>query len=186
MKEPKMLQSISLVAVLAVASVIPIACATAPESSADKRELQEEAEQAAARARQHDNGLAAVMDAAHAYAVFPKVGKGAAGVGGAYGKGVVFQDDRVIGYCDVTQATVGAQLGGQTYTEIVCFESPQALQHFKDGELAFDAQATAVAIDAGTGANVDYRDGVAVFTTNEKGLMAEASVGGQKFSYEAL
>jgi lipid-binding SYLF domain-containing protein len=181
-----MLQTLSIATCLAVAGLMSSACSTAPDTKAGKTEIRQEASQAASMARSQDAGLAGCLDKAYAYAVFPKVGKGAAGVGGAYGKGVVFQNGRVIGYCDVTQATVGAQLGGQTYTEIVCFESQQALQHFKDGELAFDAQATAVAVDAGTGANVDYRDGVAVFTTNEKGLMAEASVGGQKFSYEAL
>jgi lipid-binding SYLF domain-containing protein len=181
-----MLKSISIVAVLAVASVIPVACATAPESSAEKTELREESDQAVAKARQNDAGLAQTLNTAHAYAVFPKVGKGGAGVGGAYGKGVVYQGGKVVGYCDLSQATVGAQLGAQTYTEIVCFQNQQALQHFKDGDLAFDAQATAVAVDAGTGANASYRNGVIVYTTNEKGLMAEAAVGGQKFNYEAL
>ena len=118
-------------------------------------------------------------------AVFPKVTKGAVGVGGAYGKGVLYEDGRAVGYCDLSQATVGAQLGGQTYTEIICFQDRESLKKFKDGKFAFDAQASAVAVDAGASKNAAYRDGVAVYTTNEAGLMAEASIGGQKFSYQA-
>lgn len=181
-----MFKPLSIAAVLAVASVIPVACSTAPDSSAEKSELQQEAQQAVAQARKQDAGIAATLDSCHAYAVFPEVGKGAAGVGGAYGKGVVYQGGRAIGYCDLTQATVGLQLGGQTYTEIICFENQRALQHFMDGDLTFDAQATAVAVESGAGVNAKYHDGVAVFTTDEKGLMAEAAVGGQKFTYEAL
>ncbi len=178
------MKSLSIAAVLAFASVIPCACSTAPKSSAGKAELRQEADAAVVKAKQHDSGLAATLQQAHAYAVFPEVGKGGAGVGGAYGKGVVYRGGKTIGYCDLSQATVGLQLGAQSYTEIVCFENEHALQRFMDDDLAFDAQATAVAVEAGTGANAKYRDGVAVFTTDEKGLMAEAAVGGQRFTFE--
>jgi len=181
-----MLKSLSIAALLAVAGVTSSACTTAPESNTGKAKIREEASLAASKARDQDAGLAATLDSAHAYAVFPKVGKGGAGAGGAYGKGVVYQDGQAIGYCDLSQATLGLQLGAQTYTEIVCFENQRALQHFMDGDMAFDAQATAVALEAGAGTNASYRNGVAVFTTDEKGLMAEASVGGQKFTYEAI
>jgi lipid-binding SYLF domain-containing protein len=118
------------------------------------------------------------------YAVFPSVGKGAAGVGGAYGKGVVYERGRVVGFCDMTQATVGAQLGAQKYSEIICFENEKTLAKFKDEKLAFDAQASAVAGKSGSAANASYSDGVMVYTLNESGLMAEAAIGGQKFSYQ--
>lgn len=181
-----MLKSLSIVTLLALAGSTSLACSTAPDSTAGKAEIRQEADTAVNKAKSQDAGLAATLNSAHAYAVFPKVGKGAVGVGGAYGKGVVYKGGRAIGYCDLSQATVGLQLGAQTYTEIVCFENQSALQHFMDGKLAFDAQATAVAVEAGAGANANYRNGVAVFTTDEKGLMAEASVGGQKFTYEAI
>jgi lipid-binding SYLF domain-containing protein len=181
-----MLKSLSIAAWLAVAGVTFGACATAPKSSAGKAEIRQEASLAVSKARDQDSGLAEILDSAHAYAVFPKVGKGGAGVGGAYGKGVVFQNGRAIGYCDLSQATIGLQLGGQTYTEIVCFEDQRALQRFKDGGMAFDAQATAVALESGAGANASYRNGVAVFTSDEKGLMVEAAVGGQKFTYQGI
>lgn len=181
-----MFQSLSFVVVLAVAGLTTLACSTAPDSSAGKTEIRQEADAAVAKAKSHDAGLAATLKSAHAYAVFPEVGKGGAGVGGAYGKGVVYQGGRAIGYCDLSQATLGLQLGAQTYTEIVCFENQRSLQHFMDGDLTLNAQAAAVAIESGMSANAKYHDGVAVFTTDEKGLMAEVSVGGQKFTYQAI
>jgi lipid-binding SYLF domain-containing protein len=124
-----------------------------------------------------------ILTAADSYAVFPTVGKAAVAIGGAYGKGVLYQHGKFVGYCDMTQASIGFALGGQAYTEIIVFKTPEALTRFKSGNFAFSAQATAVAVRAGAGANAKYDDGVAVFTMNEAGLMGEASVGGQKFSY---
>jgi len=118
--------------------------------------------------------------------VFPKISKGAAGVGGAYGKGVLFQNGRIVGYCDVSQASIGLAIGGQTYTEIICFEDQKSFDRFRRGDFTFDAQATAVALQSGAGANAKYSDGVAVFTMDERGLMFEAAIGGQKFAYQAL
>jgi lipid-binding SYLF domain-containing protein len=91
-----------------------------------------------------------------------------------------------VGYCDLSQASVGFQLGAQTYSEILCFEDQKAFDRFKAGTFTFDAQATAVALESGAGANAKYNEGVSVFTMDEKGLMFEAAVGGQEFSYQAL
>jgi lipid-binding SYLF domain-containing protein len=114
------------------------------------------------------------------------VGKGGIGVGGAYGRGEVFEQGKMIGYCDLTQATIGLQLGGQSYTEIICFQNKEALENFKSGKLKFAAQASAVAIKAGAGANLKYSDGVSVMTMSEAGLMYEASIGGQSFSFQPI
>ncbi len=181
-----MLKTLALAACLALAGVMTSACSTAPDTKEGRTEIRQDASQAASMARNQDSGVDECLDTAYAYAVFPKVGKGAAGVGGAYGKGVVYRNGKPIGYCDVSQASIGLQLGAQSYTEILCFEDERALQNFMDGKLVFDARATAVAMESGTGFNPNYRDGVLVFTTDEKGLMAEASVGGQKFTYEAI
>jgi lipid-binding SYLF domain-containing protein len=116
--------------------------------------------------------------------VFPTVGKGAVGVGGAYGKGVVYQQGEVVGYCDLSQGTVGLQLGGQAYREIIFFEYKEALDWFKTGNFAFSAQASAVAVNEGASADAKYDRGVAVFTMTKGGLMFEASIGGQKFGYQ--
>jgi len=125
------------------------------------------------------------FDTASAYAVFPSIGKGAIGVGGAYGKGVLYEGGRIVGYTSLTQGTVGLQLGGQAYSEIVFLQNPSDVADFKAGDTAFSGQATAVAASKGAGANADYEGGVAVFTFSEEGLMGEASIGGQRFSYTA-
>lgn len=160
------------------------ACSTAPKSAEGKADIVHDADAVLARAKGRDPSLADALNHSAGYAVFPKVGKGAAGVGGAYGKGVLYEHGNVVGYCDLTQASVGLQLGGQTYTQFVSFEDKAALDKFKHGDLAFDAQASAVALEAGAGANAKFREGVEVFTMNEEGMMVEASVGGQKFSYK--
>ncbi|MEK6702142.1 MAG: YSC84-related protein [Planctomycetota bacterium] len=160
------------------------ACSTAPKTEGGKADKRDEAAAALAKAERNDPTLSPVLRDAKGYAVFPTVGKGAVGVGGAYGKGVLYESGTFVGYCDLTQATIGLQLGGQSYTEIICFSTTEALNRFKSGNFSFDAQATAVALKAGAGTNVKYSNGVAVFTMDEAGLMFEASVGGQKFSYQ--
>jgi lipid-binding SYLF domain-containing protein len=118
--------------------------------------------------------------------VFPGVGKGGVGVGGAYGRGELFEGGKLAGYCTLTQASIGLQLGGQKYTELIFFETKAALDRFKSGNFAFAAQASAVALKSGASANAKYAGGVAVFTMGEAGLMYEASIGGQKFSFEPI
>jgi lipid-binding SYLF domain-containing protein len=130
--------------------------------------------------------LQAFLAKAHGYAIFPDIGKGAVGVGGAYGRGELFERGEKIGYCDLSQATIGFQLGGQVYAEIIAFENKAVLDNFKSGRLRFAGQATAVALKAGAGANAQYIDGVRVLTVGEEGLMFEASIGGQTFSFQPL
>jgi lipid-binding SYLF domain-containing protein len=160
------------------------ACATAPKTAEGKADIRSESDVALAKAQRQDPSLKLVLDDAAGYAVFPTVGKGAMGVGGAYGKGVLYSNGVAVGYCDLSQATVGFQLGGQSYSEIIAFETQDAVRNFKEGNFAFDAQATAVALKSGVGANAKYKNGVAVFTMDEAGLMYEAAIGGQKFSYQ--
>ena len=174
-----------LIAVTALCAVFT-ACHTAPKSAEGKAEIINDAQAAVDRAETLDPDFRAMCEDTIAYAVFPKIGKGGVGVGGAYGKGVLYENERVVGYCDVKQASIGAQLGGQTYTEIICFRDPEALRKFKDGDFEFDAQASAVALEAGASKKARYREGVAVYTMNEEGLMVDASIGGQKFTFERL
>lgn len=161
-------------------------CATAPTSAEDKAALSRDVNAALAKARAEDPSLQAFLTKAYGYAIFPTVGKGAVGVGGAYGRGEVFERGKKIGYCDLSQATIGLALGGQTFTEIIAFENKAALDDFKRGKLKFAAQATAVALKAGASANAKYTDGVSVLTANPEGLMAEAAIGGQTFSFQPL
>lgn len=160
------------------------ACTTAPDTDQGKTDLRSKADASVALAQKTDSSLSKRLGESAGYAVFPSVGKGAIGIGGAYGKGVLYVGGAIVGYCDLSQATIGFQLGGQSYTEFVVFETPDAVNSFKQGHTTFDAQATAVALKAGAGANSKYTNGVAVFTTDEEGLMYEAAIGGQKFAYQ--
>lgn len=143
-----------------------------------------EVAQTISRFKQRDPGLQRFFDKAYGYAVFPTVGKGAIGVGGAYGKGEVFEQGRAIGTAKMVQVTIGFQWGGQAYSELVFFEDKAALDRFKSGNLELSAQASAIAITLGASATADYEQGVAVFTMTKGGLMYEASIGGQSFSFE--
>ncbi len=160
------------------------ACATAPRSEEGEADIRDAASTALSKAQTADPTLTPVLRDAQGYAVFPTVGKGAVGIGGAYGKGVLYEGGAFTGYCDLSQGSIGFQLGGQSYTEIISFSTLDALNRFRSGNFAFDAQATAVALKSGAGANAKYSNGVAVFTMDEAGLMFEASIGGQKFSYQ--
>lgn len=120
------------------------------------------------------------------YAIFPNVGKGAVGVGGAAGKGAVYEKGMPVGTAQMVQVTAGAQAGGQAYREIVFFENKDALDRFMQNKIEFSGQASAVAVKAGASANANYRNGVVVFSQEKGGLMLEASLGGQKFTYKAL
>jgi lipid-binding SYLF domain-containing protein len=143
------------------------------------------------------------FDKCYGYAVFPNIGKGGIGIGGAHGKGKVYAGGKRVGDTSMTQVSIGLQFGGQAYSEIIFFETKAAFDSFTSGNFEFSAQASAVAITAGasaqagstgttTGASssqnnattaAKYSDGMAVFTVAKGGLMYEASIGGQKFSY---
>jgi lipid-binding SYLF domain-containing protein len=181
--------SYSRAAAITLASLLSLfvltGCATAPESAEGKAKLVKSSDDALDQAQKNDPSLRDLIKRSAGYAVFPTIGKGAIGIGGAYGKGNVYQGGDLVGYCDMTQATIGFQLGGQAYSEIIVFETPAALEKFENGNFRFDAQATAVALKSGAGANAKFANGVAVLTMNEAGLMYEAVIGGQKFSYLA-
>ena len=128
--------------------------------------------------KEKDPGMAIFFEKAYGYAVFPKVGKGGIGIGGAHGKGEVYESS-------LTQVTIGFQFGGQSYSEIIFFKDKEALERFKGGNFELGAQASAVAASAGASSNAGYENGVAIFTLAKLGLMYEASIGGQKFSFKA-
>jgi lipid-binding SYLF domain-containing protein len=142
---------------------------------------------------------------AYGYAVFPTIGKGGVGIGGAYGEGHVYEKGKYIGNASMTQLTVGFQLGGQAYSEIIFFQNQSALKNFTSGNFEFGAEASAVAITAAAGAGASttgtsagasvgqgdaktvgtgYTKGLATFTVAKGGLMYAATIGGQKFKYK--
>jgi len=119
------------------------------------------------------------------YVVFPNVGKAGFGIGGARGSGEVFENHKVIGSASLTQFSVGFQLGAQAFSQIIFFQNKNDLNRFIKGNFEFDASASAALITGGANASADYSNGAAVFTFSKGGLMYEASIGGQKFSYQS-
>jgi len=130
-----------------------------------------------------DSLMKRFFSSAYGYAVLPNVGKGAMGIGGASGGGAVFEKTAIIGKAQMTQVTIGFQFGGQAYREIIFFEDKKTLDRFKENNIEFSAQVSAVAAKSGASGNAKYADGILIFTQQKGGLMYEASVGGQKFKY---
>ena len=142
---------------------------------------------------------------AYGYAVFPTIGKAGIGIGGSYGTGQVYEGGKVTGEVSVIKGSIGWQLGGQAFSQMIFFKDKRAYDEFTSGNFEFDATASAVAITAGvqakagtegasagasagpaTGAqaNTSYHKGMVVFTHAKGGLMYEASIGGQKFKFK--
>ncbi len=142
------------------------------------------AEAAIALFKKADPSISRFFEKSAGWAVFPSVAKGAIGIGGAGGSGVLFEKGKATGKTSLAQVTIGLALGGQEYAEIIFFENDLALTSFKGGDFALAAQVSAVAAASGAAASAKYSQGVAVFTIAIGGLMYEASVGGQKFGYE--
>lgn len=136
---------------------------------------------------------------AYGYAVFPNIGKGGFGIGGAHGKGRVYRGGKKTGDVSMTQISIGLQAGGQAYRQIIYFQDKRAFDEFTSGEFEFGAQAEAIAITSSAGASAgsegssasananqaeaQYQKGMAVFTMGKGGLMYQATLGGQKYSY---
>jgi lipid-binding SYLF domain-containing protein len=145
--------------------------------------LETEAIETLRQFQEKDPGLQDFFREAKGWAVFPTVGKLGYWLGGAYGKGVLYQADKATGYVELKQVSVGLQFGGQSYSQVIFFKDEASIERFKSDQLEFDAQVSGVIADKGAAAKVDYHDGVAVFTLPKGGLMAEASVGGQAFAF---
>jgi len=169
-------------ALLALAALLVTGCASTPSSET----LTHEARATLSRFVDSDPELQHWADHAYGYAVFPKIAKGGFWVGGGFGRGIVFEQGQAIGRTSVSQATIGPQIGAQSYSQIIFFEDQAALTIFRRENLEFSAQATAVAVTAGAAATTSYERGVAVFILIRGGLMAEVSIGGQKYSYLPL
>jgi lipid-binding SYLF domain-containing protein len=148
-------------------------------------ELTEDSKKALDKMVETNSGIESYYKSAYGYVVFPKVTKAGLVLGGAGGKGIVYENHEATGSSTLKQASVGLQAGAQQYSEIIFFENKKAYKHFVNGKLKFDAQVSAVAIKPGVSLDVAYVNGVAVFTQPLGGLMFEASVGGQHFTYKA-
>ena len=183
MKKRIILPAIKFVFVAAALAVGSMAIA---QSTEKEKRLTDDCKDVKAQFIKTDGLMKSLFNKSYAWVTFPNVGKGAVGIGGAAGNGIVFEKGKIIGKAKMTQVSVGFQFGGQAYSEVIFFETKADLNRFKENKIEFSAQASVVAVNAGASANVNYKDGVMIFTQAKGGLMYEASVGGQKFSYTAL
>lgn len=174
----------ALLAVVVTAMGLMIGCETAPKTPQERSALKDDAQSTFKQMTSQDPSLDNfINNRAYGYAIFPSVGAGGAIVGGAHGQGVVYEQGRFVGYCELEQASIGAQLGGQSYSEILVFENRDVMQKFQAGHFDLGANASAVALKAGAAAAARFDNGVAVFVHPKGGLMAGVSINGQKFNF---
>lgn len=150
------------------------------------QKIMSDADNAKMKLIQADDGLNDYFDSAAGYVIFPNVGEGGFIIGGASGNGVVYEAGMPVGMADLKKIDIGFQAGGQAIIEVIFFETEADLEKFKEGNFEFSAQASAVAVESGVAVNASYDDGVMVFALPKAGLMADASVGGQKFTYKSF
>lgn len=163
--------------------VVSSGCASAPQTRSGQNAFVTEADGVLASLRTENPGLDALVKRAHGYVVFPHIGKGGLLVGGAHGSGVVYEAGQAIGFVELNQASIGLQLGGQTFSEIIVFETPADLEELKDGRFSLGASASAVILSAGAARGLEFEDGVAVAIKPRGGLMVDLSVSGQQLNF---
>ena len=168
-----------------VAALWLTGCASAPKTRAEERTLDEQASATLELMKARDVRLSELLDSAEGYVVLPEIGKGGALVGGAYGRGVVYEHGQPIGYVELSQASFGAQLGGQTFSELIVFRDRDALLRVKTDNFDLGGSVSAVALTSGAAAAAQFEGGVAVFVMPRGGLMVDVSVSGQKINYHA-
>jgi lipid-binding SYLF domain-containing protein len=171
---------------VAVGAMILVGFALATPIQAQDEDKVQEVEDVIATFVEKDPEMQKWFDTSYGYAVFPNVGKGGLGIGAAHGNGLVYQGGTVVGKTELKEVTIGLQAGGQSFVEVIFFKDKTAFDDFTRGNYEFGAQVSAVALTAGASADLAYNGGVAVMTMAKGGLMYEASVGGQKFEYEAF
>ena len=167
-----------------LAAVFVLAINAFGQSDAKKEEIVADAKVAKAEFIKADPKMANLFSKAYGYVIFPNVGKGAVGVGGASGNGVVYEKEAQVGTAKMTQVSIGFQWGGQAYREVIFLEKKENMDKFKENKVELSAQLSAVAVKTGAAATAKFVDGVMVFTMQKGGLMYEAAVAGQKFKYE--
>jgi lipid-binding SYLF domain-containing protein len=168
---------------LALATSLLVGCATAAPSPESRTALVESATATMQTMNRVDPGVEAMARKGHGYVLFPEVFKAGLGFGGGHGYGVVYEQGQHVGYADLTLASIGAQIGGQTFSELIVFENKAAMDRFKQGPLDFTAGAGAMILENGAAANAQFIDGMTVIVTPITGAMAEATIGGQQLRY---
>jgi lipid-binding SYLF domain-containing protein len=185
--------NVSSLGIIAAVLLLGLSTASADEGGAEEKQAEQKQDELSVQVQQikkdwqaKDDTFNAALDKAYGYAIFPEVGKGGFIVGASHGKGEVYEKGKLIGRVKMTQTTVGAQVGGQTFAQVILFKNKKALDRFKQSLFEGSAAATAIGGKRGAAAASKYKDGVAIMVLPLKGAMAEAAVGGQKFKFEPL
>lgn len=171
--------------VLGLIAVMFVGCASAPEARPDQRALEARADGTIETFIARDPSMRQLLSQSAGYAVFPEIVEGGFVVGGSMGVGVVYQNERPVGYAELRAGSLGLQLGGQSFSQIVVFETTEALDRLRAGNFDMSAGVTATAIQSGAAASARFEGGTAVFVDDESGLMAGASVAGEQFTFHA-
>jgi lipid-binding SYLF domain-containing protein len=173
------MKNLSVTAVLLALS----ACATAPKSAASKADLEDESMTTLSTMIRKDPGLDAHLKRSAGYAVFPNIGKGGFIAGAAYGRGILYQNGRSVGFVELNQGSFGAQIGAQTFSELIVFLDSRKVEELKGGKFSVDANASAVILKSGAAASAPFQNGVGIFVMPKGGAMAELSVSGQQINF---
>jgi lipid-binding SYLF domain-containing protein len=183
----RILQAITVVLLLVFGLQAPTLAAKEKEKKSPaelRQKLAADVQGTIARFKKTDPGIERFLKESAGYAVYPTIGKLGFILGGGYGEGEVYESGKLAGVTSLSFGTVGLQAGAQEYSEIVFFKDTAALERFKQNKFEFDASASAVVWKSGAAAANDYRGGVAVFVLAKGGVMAEAAVGGQRFTFK--
>jgi len=161
-------------------------CATAPSTRAERQSLRQSAEATLGEMIARDPAIRDVTQGAVAYAVFPAIGKGGVLIGGAYGKGILYEAGVATGYVSLEQASLGAQLGGQSFSEVLVLRTADDVDALKAGRYTVGGNAGVVVLGAEAEAHTTFAPNASVFVLSRGGLMVDASINGQQLKYQSF
>lgn len=169
--------------IVSTIALVAIACGGTPKTQSDRDNMYRQASSTLAAMQTKDPSLTPLLNSAAGYAVFPNIGKGGLIAGAAHGRGVLYEHGQPTGFVEMTQGSLGAQIGAQSFAQLLVLRTPYDVQKLKTGNFSLGANASAVALTAGAGAAADTTRGVNVFIMPRGGVMAELSVSGQQFTF---
>jgi lipid-binding SYLF domain-containing protein len=179
-------KELTMTRIISIALLVVTACATAPKTVGDQQALERQAAATLQTMTQRAPGLDQTLRSAAGYAVFPNIGKGGFIAGAAYGRGILYQGGRQVGFVELNQGSLGAQIGAQTFAELVVFLADRDVQRVKNGQFTLGGNVSAVVLTAGRGASADFKGGIAVYVMPRGGVMAELSVSGQQINFQPM
>jgi lipid-binding SYLF domain-containing protein len=171
----------AFITLLATAALAVAGCESTTPS--DPQIYNDQARVTLEQMEQTDPALQNVLSNAYGYVIFPEVGKAAVGIGGANGRGVVYEEGRPVGYATLAQGSLGVQLGGETFAELIVFKTPDAMASFRNGDLTLGADASATILKNGAGTALQFKNGTAVIVKPKGGLMAGVAINGQTIHF---